>query len=102
MLQIIDNGLLQLAEEKQVFYGLSIGTFPIELKRDKRVYEEGQTRKVPYRLELWLHDDKSTCVELAFKKDQNDWPMIMPFGSLGGGSTARVAPNDVAYIKTRF
>ena len=99
---IIDNGMLQLAEEKKVLRAISIDMYPLELKRDKKVYEECTVRKILYREEFWLNDDKSTAIELAFKTDQREWSMIMPFGDLGGGSRARVTPNDVSYIKTRF
>lgn len=98
---IVDQlGNMFAKRQTKTFKGIIVDPFPHDMKREIVVYNEN-VRVIPYRAEFWANDDKETGQELAMKKEVRNWKMIPMWGDASGG-TARVSPNDISYIKTRF
>ena len=92
---LIDNAPFLMELIKPSYKAVVIEPVPF-MDIHERVYT-GQI--IPIKKDFWL--DEEGGIEQMMTKQNRNWNAVFPYGDVGQNK-ARVGPNDISYIKTRF
>ena len=94
MILIEDVKFLPVLDKKPI--GAVILELPEPLIVEERIYT-GQIATA--KVDFWINE--ADGIEQMMIKQVRKWEAIFPYGE-SGQNKARVGPNDISYIKTRF